>query len=293
MNDEVGDGRFPDQADSVGSPVITPWTGATPNSEISDQLVSNRAPKRDGAFTKFGAAVKKVATDRLDARAELERKHAEDARTAGPLVTSGTFGFSTIEIYERGYVRIAVGLDNATQPATITKSTPYEKLRSIKFTDPTREQASSSSAGLEKALGPALSSLMKGGKVFMKSSAPGLAVAGIQHIATNAARKSFLTIVTDKEIHTIINHQRSIFGNGTKGPNEVGLVLESAGMSVLETVAEPASTSSPEPQPHLAALPVREPTLAERLRELAGLHSDGILSDDEFAAAKAKLLGGL
>jgi hypothetical protein len=36
-----------------------------------------------------------------------------------------------------------------------------------------------------------------------------------------------------------------------------------------------------------------EPTLAERLRELADLHKDGILSDDEFAAAKAKLLAGL
>lgn len=35
------------------------------------------------------------------------------------------------------------------------------------------------------------------------------------------------------------------------------------------------------------------PTLAGRLRELAELHKDGILSDDEFAAAKAKLLGGL
>jgi len=36
-----------------------------------------------------------------------------------------------------------------------------------------------------------------------------------------------------------------------------------------------------------------EPTLSERLRELADLHKDGILCDDEFAGAKAKLLAGL
>ncbi|WP_425574137.1 SHOCT domain-containing protein [Nocardioides bigeumensis] len=35
------------------------------------------------------------------------------------------------------------------------------------------------------------------------------------------------------------------------------------------------------------------PTLADRLRELATLHQEGILSDEEFASAKAKLLSGL
>jgi hypothetical protein len=35
------------------------------------------------------------------------------------------------------------------------------------------------------------------------------------------------------------------------------------------------------------------PTLSDRLRELANLRNEGILSDEEFAAAKAKLLGEL
>jgi hypothetical protein len=33
--------------------------------------------------------------------------------------------------------------------------------------------------------------------------------------------------------------------------------------------------------------------LADRLRERATLHQEGILSDEEFASAKAKLLSGL
>jgi hypothetical protein len=34
------------------------------------------------------------------------------------------------------------------------------------------------------------------------------------------------------------------------------------------------------------------PSMADQLNQLAGLHSQGVLNDDEFAAAKAKLLGG-
>jgi hypothetical protein len=35
----------------------------------------------------------------------------------------------------------------------------------------------------------------------------------------------------------------------------------------------------------------RAPSMADQLDQLAGLHNQGALSDDEFAAAKAKLLG--
>lgn len=37
----------------------------------------------------------------------------------------------------------------------------------------------------------------------------------------------------------------------------------------------------------------RTPSPTDRLREVADLHKEGILSDEEFASAKAKLLGGL
>jgi hypothetical protein len=45
----------------------------------------------------------------------------------------------------------------------------------------------------------------------------------------------------------------------------------------------------PEPPPAPAAAPS---PMIDQLNQLATLHQQGILSDDEFAAAKAKLLGG-
>jgi membrane protease subunit (stomatin/prohibitin family) len=44
---------------------------------------------------------------------------------------------------------------------------------------------------------------------------------------------------------------------------------------------------APVPAPRAAG-----PSMADQLNQLADLHKQGVLSDDEFAAAKAKLLGG-
>ncbi|WP_434992404.1 SHOCT domain-containing protein [Arthrobacter sp. Ld5] len=54
-----------------------------------------------------------------------------------------------------------------------------------------------------------------------------------------------------------------------------------------ERQEEPASTHADEP-PAAAAEP--QPDLVTRLRELASLKEDGILTEEEFAAQKAKLL---
>ena len=130
---------------------------------------------------------------------------------------------------------------------------------------------------------------------LMKATAPGLAVAGLTHLAGAEGRKSYLTIATDKEIHTLTNQSHNGFGvtKTNKGHNEVGLALEVAGNSVLGVVGVAAQEPTSAPQPAVVSPAAAEPTLSERLRELAGLHKDGILSDDEFAAAKAKLLAGL
>ena len=44
--------------------------------------------------------------------------------------------------------------------------------------------------------------------------------------------------------------------------------------------------------PQQAAPPDAGPSMADQLQQIATLHQQGVLSDDEFAAAKAKLLGG-
>jgi hypothetical protein len=58
-----------------------------------------------------------------------------------------------------------------------------------------------------------------------------------------------------------------------------------------------SAQAEPEPEPAPAAAPAApaaEPQadVAGQLRELASLRSEGILTDEEFAAQKRKLLGG-
>jgi hypothetical protein len=265
-------------------------------------LSSRPSPPSDGAFSRFGAVIKKKATDVKAAKEELRRQHALDAAAAGALVTSGVFGSSTVEIYDGGYVRVASWPAGAavSTPAQITQDTPYEKLRSIKFTRPSQDTAPGSNSALEGAVGPAVASLIKGGKGLMKASAPGLAVAGIAHIAGAEGRKAYLTLVTDRQIHTLTNQTgKNPLNSIKRAHGDVGLALEEAGNAVLTGGRVPpqeTASGSGGPSPSdMGGVGTAQagPTLAERMRELAGLHVDGILSDAEFSSAKAKLLDGL
>jgi hypothetical protein len=293
MNEQPAAGWYPD-ADGIERF----WDGTAWTDQVH-ALALPAAAKKSGAFSKLGAAVKNAAAEKKAAKEELARQQAADAAAAGPLVTGGVFGTSTVEIYENGYVRVASWPAGAAGagPKTIDKNTPYERLRSIRFTQPESE-ASAGSSTLEGTVGPAVAKLLKGGKGLMKASAPGMAVAGIAHVASNAARKSFLTIATDKAIHSLTNQTANSVGlkMSNKGHNEIGRALEAAGIAVLAE-AQPApavdAPAVPAPQPAGPAQSGTPSTLSERLRELADLHKDGILSDDEFASAKAKLLNGL
>jgi hypothetical protein len=51
----------------------------------------------------------------------------------------------------------------------------------------------------------------------------------------------------------------------------------------------PQQQYAPPPQ---QAPPAAGPSVADQLQQIATLHQQGVLSDDEFAAAKAKILGG-
>ena len=58
-----------------------------------------------------------------------------------------------------------------------------------------------------------------------------------------------------------------------------------AGEAEAEAAAPPAPGQAPPP-----AAPPEDPTV-EKINELAQLHASGALTDEEFAAAKAKALG--
>ena len=55
----------------------------------------------------------------------------------------------------------------------------------------------------------------------------------------------------------------------------------------LANLEQQQAQQAPVPAPRAAG-----PSMADQLNQLADLHNQGLLSEDEFAAAKAKLLGG-
>lgn len=85
---------------------------------------------------------------------------------------------------------------------------------------------------------------------------------------------------TELVIHGSIMGAGPIQSNHLKG--QVGRFLNS--LSVLIDKSTAGTSSSP------VAVPATG--LAAELRSLAELHAAGVLSDDEFASAKSKLLGG-
>lgn len=256
--------------------------------------------KKAGSFSRLKNLATDKQAEKRSAKEEVARKHAEDAQAAGVLVTSGVFGTSTVEIYAGGYVRVAAGSSAAQKVSAITSMTPFEKLHSIKFTAPARDKPSGAASAFEGSVGPTVARLVKGGSGLMKASVPGLAVAGVAHLASAEGRRAYLTIATDRQIHTLSNESHNgLMTKTNKGHNEVGLALEHAGNSLLGVFEMAEQQVAPEPQqpsrvqPVESAIVAAEPTLAERLRELAVLHADGILSDEEFTAAKARLLSSL
>lgn len=294
------------------------WDGAAWTERTRDDgpgAAVTAADTKGGAFARLKKAAGERSAEKREAKEAGERRRAEDVAAAGALVTSGTFGMSSVEIYQGGYVRVASGeqperpsvADVRSQMAAnlsgggINARTPYGKLRSITFTPSESAQDSQGGSGLESAIGPAVAGLLKGTKHLMKASAPGLAAAGIAHVAGQASRTSYLTIATDRQIYTLSNQIPNSVGLKTakKGHVDVGLALEAAGNAVLgfkETSTADAKAAAPPtavaPDAAVAAQ-TPAPSLADRLREIAMLHQEGILSDEEFASAKAKMINGL
>jgi putative oligomerization/nucleic acid binding protein len=59
-----------------------------------------------------------------------------------------------------------------------------------------------------------------------------------------------------------------------------------------DRISQLEQQQAPPPQaPPPQAAPAAGPSVADQLQQLAALHQQGMLTDEEFAAAKAKLLG--
>jgi len=63
-------------------------------------------------------------------------------------------------------------------------------------------------------------------------------------------------------------------------------------ISSLEQQQGQGQYAPPPQQAPPPAAPSGGSSVADQLQQIAGLHQQGVLSDDEFTAAKAKILGG-
>ena len=271
------------------------------------------------------AASKRRRQEREELEQEARRKQEELDRRAGPLATSGVFGDAYIEIFENGYVRVGEALvaEVARRQERLTSisssqgrsrysrslesrmsSQPYEKLLSISFSRGDG-LASSPESGHDVVGGAAMKALSAVAKGSLKASVPGLAVAGVGYVAKKVVSgKSVLTIATDRQIYVLSN--RAMLSTAgipiiKTGQGDVGEVLERVGNSVLTALGcGPVVPNAPalpsgqiEPPQRVSASPVSTADVTASLRDLAQLHSEGFLDDEEFFEAKRQLLGRL
>ena len=286
-----------------------------------------RPVKEPGILNALGQAVKNVAVEQkslaigaltagVRARREREEREreerlrqAESARMAGRRVTSGKFGDSEVEIYENGYVRVA-GPSEGGRSCWMDESTPYENLISISFERP--DSGSSGVAGAASVPSVAtagtavkvVSMIAKRNPAVMAISAAGVAAAGAGAVAKIISAKAVLTITTDQRVHVLTNqtkHPTTGIPMPRKDHESVGAVLEQTGNSVLTALGRgPVSLSAPalpsgqvEPPQRVSASPVSTVDVTASLRDLAQLHNEGVLDDEEFLEAKRQLLGKL
>ena len=76
--------------------------------------------------------------------------------------------------------------------------------------------------------------------------------------------------------------------SGSVRRHQEGKAQESADAAAAQQAAPPQAAPAPPPP---AAAPAGDDDVVAKLNELAQLKAQGLLSDEEFTAAKAKLLG--
>lgn len=196
--------------------------------------------------------------DRQQKKQVAEERQRVLARQAGQQVLSATFGGRQVTLFANGFVTVGMGFG---QPK-------YEKLVAIKADRAVQDKST-------------------GGRALAAT-----ATMGVSTLYSNENFKTFLTIVTEDNTFSLQAHGARTY--------KVALSLATAGTALLESAAKgtpPSAAAAPTAQ---ITPPTTQATgtsstpasdLATQLRDLAALHEGGVLSDEEFAAAKARVLG--
>lgn len=200
------------------------------------------------------------ATEKKRARAAKRQAKADRAAAVlnryGRQVANHTFGMRTVRIYDKGYVRVSmfgVGGD-------------FQQLLSIE---------ASSDVSKKSGLG---------------RGAVAIVTAGVNLAGSNKRGDVYLTIVTKGTTHVLHEDPPTVMNlRASKS-------LEAAGRAVIQANAD---RTTEETQQSTSALPSTwaEPVSAsaegvgaQKLRELAELRDQGLVTEEEFAELRAKLL---
>jgi hypothetical protein len=190
----------------------------------------------------------------------------------GRVVVDEFFGTSRVRITDSGFVQYGTGW----LPG---KSRPYHRLIDISLDAQIQKKS-----GAGRAAGAVLTG-------------------GLNLMVANTRGDIYLTITTDDEVHVLTADA------GAHGPADLkrGHKLVAAGQAILQRkAAQPqAPTSSPSahavstPPPPPPA-PLQSPTpgastspVSERLRQLAQLHQEGLITDAEFESRRSQIIDTL
>jgi Short C-terminal domain len=184
---------------------------------------------------------------------------AQVSEQCGSPVISHRFGSSYITIYQKGYVQVKGMFGLATSPP--------EKLVAIQYSADVQKKT-----GLGRAAGAVLTN---GLNLF---------------VSPNRRGDIYLTIVTETATHPLK------VDPPTASDMASAQALEAAGNAVLEALARESQSrkkvaKKPKTSEKTEKSPKKSDDLADQLSQLAKLHQKGVLTDQEFASAKKKLLG--
>lgn len=184
---------------------------------------------------------------------EVASDHVPVGNPHGQKVFSGTFGGHSIEVYDGGFIRVALFMKHTT---------PYERLLSIN----TKQVVQDKSAG-----GRALASA---------------ATAGISNLYSNEKRRVYLTIATDVKTRSLmqVNGDREALSIEAAGQG----ILEAIRHTQLITPTAQSAPQEPQTQPqHTGTDPI------EQLQRLKNMREADLITDEEYAAKRAEILNRL
>lgn len=237
--------------------------------------------EKQGFFKKASKFVKDAyEEDRRQKAAAAETEKAfyeEAAEKYGRLVASEIFDHRRIELFDKGFVRVGAarnrkGGPTPAEPPALPRSAkavlidnppdyvvaydaPFEKLRAIKAATQVQDKSA-------------------GGR-----GVAAVASFGLSEMTSNEKRFLFLTISTDRETYSLKGKAGML-----RSADQVPMRLELAGQGILDSLDGAQSTSA---IPTGATEPAVT-TVTEQLKDLAALHRDSVLTDEEFTSDRSE-----